>query len=297
MINNMKDQASGLREMVALEIEHGVRVFAIAGGRTGVGKTSTVINLAIALAKTGKRVLILDENPRHNDVNANLGLKSRYDLQHVINRDKSLKQVVTQGPEGVLILTAMRGIHSLARLTTSDQDWLIKSFGELPQAVDVVLVDTATGAASRVVPLSLASQQVLIVLSGSGKSITDAYALIKLISKEYALRDFLVLVNKVESEKIGQDIFENIAGVARKHLAVRLESVGCILFDEKLYRSSRLCQPVVETFPASESAVGYRELADRLMRCFCPEANSDGVESFMHRLIRTSHLDVVDFTV
>lgn len=297
MINNMKDQASGLREMVALEIEHGVRVFAIAGGRTGVGKTSTVINLAIALAKTGKRVLILDENSRHNDVNANLGLKSRYDLQHVINRDKSLEQVVTQGPEGVLILTAMRGIHSLARLTTSDQDWLIKSFGELPQVVDVVLVDTATGAASRVVPLSLASQQVLIVLSGSGKSITDAYALIKLISKEYARRDFLVLVNKVESEKIGQDIFENIAGVARKHLAVRLEFVGCILFDEKLYRSSRLCQPVVEAFPASESAVGYRQLADRLMRCFCPEANSDGVENFMHRLIRTSHLDVVDFTV
>jgi len=297
MINNMKDQASGLREMVALEIEQGVRVFAVVGGRTGVGKTSTVINLAIALAKTGKRVLILDENPRHNDVNANLGLKSRYDLQHVINRDKSLEQVVTQGPEGVLILTVMRGIHSLARLTAGDQDWLIKSFSELPQVVDVVLVDTAIGAASRVVPLSLASQKVLIVLSGSGKSITDAYALIKLISKEYARRDFLVLVNKIESEKIGRDIFENIASVARKNLAVRLESVGCILFDEKLYRSSRLCQPVVEVFPASESAVGYRQLADRMMRHACPEANSDGVENFMHRLIRTSHLDAVDFTV
>jgi flagellar biosynthesis protein FlhG len=283
--------------MVALEIEHGVRVFAVAGGRTGVGKTSTVINLAAALAKTGKRVLILDENSRDNDVNANLGLKSRYDLQHVINRDKSLEQVVTQGPEGVLILPAMLGIHSLARLTPSDQDWLIKSFSDLPQVVDVVLVDTAIGAASRVVPLSLASQQVLIVLSASGKSITDAYALIKLISREYARRDFLVLVNKVESEKIGRDIFENIAGVARKNLAVRLESVGCILFDEKLYRSSRLCQPVVEAFPASESAVGYRQLVDRLMRCACPEANSDGVENFMNRLIRTSRLDVVDFTV
>lgn len=297
MISHAKDQAAGLRELAALSIEQGVRVFAVAGGRTGVGKTSTVINLSIALAKTGKRVLILDENPRRNDVNANLGIKARYDLLHVINRDKSLDQVMTRGPEGVLILTAMRGIRSLANLTPNDQDWLIESFGELTQIVDVVLVDTAIGAQSRVVPLSLASQQVLIVLSGTGKSITDAYSLIKLISKEYARRDFLVLVNKVESEKIARDIFENIASVARKHLAVRLESVGCILSDEKLYRASRLCQPVVEAFPASQSAVGYRQLAEKLMRCACPEANSDGVENFMQRLIRTSHLNMVDFTV
>ncbi len=297
MIGNRKDQASGLRELATLETHRGVRVFAVVGGRTGVGKTSTVINLAITLAKTGKRVLILDENPRHNDVNANLGLVARYDLLHVINRDKSLEQVMTQGPEGVRILTAMRGIHSLAKLSPADQDRLIRCFSELSQTVDVVLIDTAIGAASRVVPLSLASQQVLIVLSGSGKAITDAYALIKLISREYARRDFLVLVNKVDSEVRGHDIFSNIASVAHKHLAVKLESMGCILFDDKLYRSAQLCQPVVEIFPASESAAGYRRLAEKLMRCAGPWTDNDGVENFMRRLIRTSHLDTANFTV
>ncbi len=297
MIHTKKDQAAGLRELATLESNTSVRVLAVAGGRTGVGKTSSVINLAVALAKTGKRVLILDENPRHKDINANLGLSARYDLLHVINGDKTLEQVMTQGPEDVLVLTAMRGIHSLAKLSSADQERLIQCFSDLSQTVDVVLIDTAIGRTSRVVPLSLASQQVLIVLSASGKAITDAYALIKLISQEYARRDFLVLVNKVESERMGRDIFENIAGVAQKHLAVRLEWMGCILFDEKLHRSTQLCQPVVEIFPASESAAGYRQLAEKLMRCAGPWMDNDGVENFMRRLIRTSHLDTADFTV
>ena len=297
MVDNRLDQASGLRELAALEANAGVRVFAVVGGRTGVGKTSTVINLAVALAKTGKRVLVLDENPRYNDVNTNLGLSARYDLLHVINRDKTLEQVMTQGPAGVLILTAMRGIHLLAKLSPADQEWLVQCFGELSQTVDVVLIDTAIGKTSQVVPLSLASQQVLIVLSGSGKAITDAYALIKLISREYARRDFLVLVNKVESESMGRDIFENIASVAQKNLVVKLEWMGCILFDDKLHRSTRLCQPVVEAFPASGSAVGYRQLTEKLMQCAGPWADNDGVENFMRRLIRTSYLDTTVFTV
>jgi len=251
----------------------------------------------MALTRMGKRVLILDENPRHNDINANLGLKARYDLQHVINRDKLLDEVITHGPGGVQVLTAMRGIHSLAKLMPRDQDWLINCFGEISQTVDVVLIDTAIGAASRVVSLSLASQQVLIVLSGSGQSITDAYALIKLISQEYARRDFLLLVNKVASIAVGQAIFDNVAAVARKHLSVRLESLGCIPFDDKLQRASHLCQSVVDIFPDSVSATSYRQLADSLLRSAYPGNQDNGVENFMQRLIRTSHLDQVDFTV
>ncbi len=292
-----KDQASGLRELSALTSSSGMRVFAIAGGRTGVGKTCSVINLAVALAKIGKRVLILDENPRHKDINTNLGLSARYDLQHVINQDKTLEQVMTQGPEGVLVLTVMRGIHSLAKLSLIDQERLIHCFSELSQSIDVVLIDTAIGKTSQVIPLSLASQQVLIVLSGSGTAITDAYALIKLISQEYARRQFLILVNKVASENLGRDIFNNIANVAKKNLAVRLEWMGCILQDDKLYRSTQLCQPVVEIFPTSQAAAGYRQLAEKLMQYPSTWTDNDGVENFMRRLIRTSHLDTADFTV
>ena len=268
----------------------------MAGGGAGVGKTSAVVNLAMALAKNGKHVLVLDENPRHNNVNANLGLKARYDLQHVINRDKTLEQVILPGPEGISVLTAMRGVHSLARLSHDDQEWLIKSFSRLSKPVDVVLVDTAVGSASHVLSLSLAAQQVLVVLSGAASSITDAYALIKIMSQEYAKRHFLVLLNKVRSEPEASVIFDNIAQVAERHLSVSLDFMGCIPSDEKLRRSTQLCRPVVESFPASVSAAGFRKLADILLRRPCSGDYGSGVENFMQRLVRSSRLEMANST-
>jgi len=297
MTRMIKDQAAGLRGLAALRTSDAVRILTVAGGKSGVGKTSVVVNLAMTLARNGKQVLILDENPRHNNVNAHLGLKARYDLLHVINRDKSLEQVILQGPHDVSVLTAMRGIHSLAKLKPVEQEWLVKCFGELPKPIDVVLVDTAIGHASHVLPLSLASQQVLILLSGSVSSITDAYRLIKIMSNEYAKKDFLILVNKVESEQKAQEIYNNISKVARQYLSVSLEFMGCILNDEKLRRSTQLCRPVVDAFPDATSSAGFRQLAEDLLHCSYTDDYDGGVENFMRRLIRTSHLREANITV
>lgn len=297
MARIIRDQAAGLRGLAALRANDTVRVITVAGGKKGVGKTSVVVNLAMTLAKNGKHVLILDESPRHNNVNAHLGLKAHHDLIHVINRDKTLEQVILQGPNGVSVLTAMRGIHSLAKLNIDDQTWLVKCFSELLKPIDVVLIDTAIGGASQVLPLSLASQQVLIVLSGTPSSITDAYAMIKIMSKEYAKQHFLILVNKVESEQTAHTIFDNISKVARQHLSVSLDYMGYIQTDERLRRSTQLCKSVVDAFPTAPSAIGFRQVADDLLYCSCPDDYGGGVESFMQRLIRTSHLQTANLTV
>ncbi len=293
----IKDQAAGLRGLAALQASETVLILAVAGGKSGVGKTSVVVNLAVTLARNGKQVLILDENPRHNDVNANLGLKARYDLLHVINRDKTLEQVILQGPDSVSVLTVMRGIHSLAKLNPVDQEWLVKCFGELSKPIDVVLVDTAVGNASYVLPLSLASQQVLILLSGSASSITDAYKFIKVMSKEYAKQHFLILVNKVESEQKAQEIYKNISIVAQQHLSVSLEFMGCILNDEKLKLATQLCRPVVDAFPAAVSSAGFRGLAENLLHYSYTDDYGGGIEDFMRRLIRAIHLRKANITV
>lgn len=281
------DQAEGLRRM---RVSDAIRVITVTGGRTGVGKTSTVVNLAAALAGNGRRVLVVDENPRHNNVNASLGLKARYDLLHVIERDKTLEQVIVPGPEGVSILPAMRGVESLAKLGHDDEERLVRCFSRLARPVDVVLVDTTTGGASPMLSSSLAAQQVLIVLSAAASSITDAYALIKLMSQEYAKRHFLVLLNKIGSEQEARTIFDNVSQVSRRHLSVALEFAGCIPRDEKLHRATQLCRSVVEAFPASASAAGFRKLADSLLRCLCPADDGGGVEGFMQRLIHNSRL-------
>src|SRR4030066_338482 len=119
------DQAAGLRNLASFQTNDSARVFTIAGGKARVGKTSIVINLAAALAKNGQRVLLIDENPCHNNICTNLGLQARFDLLHVINRDKRLDQVLLHAPGNITILSAMRGIHALNKLNPLEQDWLI----------------------------------------------------------------------------------------------------------------------------------------------------------------------------
>ncbi|SFP93764.1 flagellar biosynthesis protein FlhG [Nitrosomonas cryotolerans] len=297
MIRNRLDQAAGLRGLAGFQPSDSVRVITVTGGRSGVGKTSAVINLATALAKMGKRVLIIDENPCHNNVNDNLGLKARYELLHVINRDKTLEQVILQGADNIFILSAVHGIHAIAKLNSAEQEWLIKHFGELAKPVDVVLVDTAIGSGSHVLPFSLASQKVLIVLSKSVTSITDAYALIKIMSKRYAKQHFFVLVNKVESEHDAQVIFDHVSKVTQQYLSVTLDFIGYVQNDEKLQRSTQLCRAVIDAFPASQSAICFRQIAENIMHSCCPDDYGGGMENFMQRLIRTSHLTVTNFTV
>ncbi len=292
-----QDQAAGLRNLMPFQVNNAARVFTIASGKPRVGKTSVVVNLATALAKNGKRVLLIDENPCHNNICTNLGLQARFDLLHVINKDKQLNQVLLQGPENIAILSAMRGIHALCKLSSIEQDWLIKSFSELTENVDIVLIDTAMTGTSHVLPLGLASEQILIVISGSAVSLTGAYALIKIMSQEYAKQHFLILVNKVDSEKESHVIFQNLYRVARQYLSVTLEFVGYIESDEKLRNANQLCKPVIDAFPASQAAMCFKQLAHNIFRSSCPDKYNGGIDNFMQRLIRTSHLSMANFTV
>lgn len=293
----LQDQAAGLRNLVSFRAADSARVFTIAGGKSRIGKTSVAVNLAAALAKNGQRVLLIDESPCHNNICTNLGLQARFDLLHVINRDKKLNQVLLQGPENITILSAMRGIHALNKLNLFEQNWLIKSFSELTESVDVVLIDTAMSGTTHVLPLSLASEQVVIVISGSAASLTGAYALIKILSQEYAKQHFLILVNKVDSETESFAIYRNLYKVAHQYLSVTLEFIGYIQSDEKLRSATQLCKSVVEAFPASQAARCFRQLSHDIFRSSCPDKYNGGIENFMQRLIRTSHLSMANFTV
>lgn len=293
----IRDQAAGLRNLIPFQAPDSARVFTIAGGNVRVGKTSVAVNLATALAQNGQRVLLIDESPCHNNICTHLGLQARFDLLHVINRDKKLNQVLLQGPENIAILSAMRGIHALSKLNPIEQDWLIKSFSELTKSVDIVLIDTAMTGTTHVLPLSLASEHVLIVVSGSAASLTGAYVLIKIMSQEYAKQHFLILVNKVDSEAESLAIYQNLYKVARRYLSVTLEFVGYIQSDKKLRSATQLCKSVIEAFPASQAAICFRQLAHNILRSSCPDKYNGGIDKFMQRLIRTSHLSMANFTV
>ena len=292
----LHDQAAGLRNLIPLKSHDRARVFTIAGGKPRIGKTSIAINLAAALAKNGQRVLLIDENPCHNNICSHLGLRARFDLLHVIRRDKAMHQVLLQGPDNISVLSATRGIRELNKLSPIEQDWLIQSFSELTQSVDIVLVDTAITGLPHVLPLSLASEQVIIVISSSATSLTGAYALIKIMSQVYAKKHFLVLVNKVNSEKESFAIYQNLYNVARQYLSVTLELVGHIHNDERLRTATQLCKSVLTTFPNSDASVHFRQLSHDIFCSSCPDKYNGGIDNFMQRLIRTSHLSMANLT-
>ncbi len=297
MTRFLRDQAAGLRELAALQKGAAARVITVAGGAKGVGKTTVTVNLASALAEKGKRVLLIDENAFPDNICARLGLKARFDLLHAINQDRRLDQVILQGPENMYVLSALRGIHALPRLDTAGQQGLIKSFSQFSESIDVILIDTAMGGETHVLPLSLASEQVLIVISGTAASLTGAYALIKMMNKEYAKKHFLVIVNKADSGHSSHTIFDGFSRVVSQYLSISLEFVGFTEMSEKVYQSARLCQPVLEAFPVSQVAGRFRQLADNVVYSSCIDHFDEEFDGFMQRLIHTSHLSMANFTV
>ena len=297
MTRFLQDQATGLRDLMSLRTNNSTRVITVAGGAKGVGKTAVTINLASALAEKGNRVLLIDENACPNNICSRLKLKARYDLIHAINQDKRLDQVILRGPENIFVLSALRGIHALSKLDQAGQQGLVRSFSQLSDSIDVILIDTALGGETHVLPLSLASEQVMVVLSGSVASLTGSYALIKMMSKEYAKKHFLVFVNKADTANVARAVFDSFSRIVRQYLSVSLEFVGFTVMSEKMYQANRLCQPVFNVFPTSEAASDFRQLADNVIYSTCMDHFDGDVDSFMQRLIHTSHLSMANFTV
>ena len=292
MADVLQDQAEGLRRLLAQDT---VRVVTLTSGRTGVGKTNIVVNLAAALAKRGRRVLVLGEQQGKGSMETLLGLTARYDLMHVIRREKTLDEVMLRGPEGVDIVSAGNGLRVLGELGQEDQDSLVQSFRQLSKMVDVVLVDAIAGVASNVLPLSLASQEIVIVVSQHPSSIKDAYALIKVLNQNFAMHRFHILASKVRNEQEARALYNNMAEVAVRFLDVSLDFMGYVPFDEKLRQAARICRPVVDGFPAAESARALRDLAETLEQWPQPSGEDGRLEAFMQRLIQSSRMAAVGF--
>lgn len=240
------------------------RVVTVVAGKIGVGCTSTTLNLATALARSGKDVLVLDENPAPCNLPERMMLPVRHDLLDVSKEKCTLQQALLH-TQGFAVLPVARAMAALPHLQESEQHKLEHALGEASIGVDVLLVDAALRAGICAPSSSLAScVTLLVVVDGTVSGITESYALIKQLALENARLHFEIVVNKVTDEQAARTVFDNMARVARHHLAARLEYFGHIPLDNKLNRANRLGRPVVEAFPASVSAQAYWRLAQRL---------------------------------
>lgn len=274
------DQATQLRSLV--QERRRASVIAITSGKGGVGKSNIAVNLAIALASAGKGVVLLDADLglANADVLCNIDLPCN--LSHVIARKKELKEVMVRAPGGFALIGGASGLARMADLTDDDRQRLIDSLGELEDNADVILIDTGAGISPNVLAFTRAADQVLVVTTPEPTAITDAYALIKVVSREATDRQLSLLVNQVRSEAESKVVHERIAKVARQFLNVSVLDAGFVLADEQVSTAVRRRMPFILANPRCPASICVGRLAMRLEQGVA--STSPGGAGFFNRM-------------
>lgn len=262
-----------------------VRVIAVASGKGGVGKTSVSVNLAMSLVNAGRRTLLLDTDLGLANVDVMLGLSPRFTLADVIAGRCELVDTLIEGPNGLWVVPAASGKRHMTELSPAQHVGLVHAFSQLDLPIDTMVVDNAAGIADGVLTFCQAAQDVIVVVCDEPASVTDAYALIKVLSRERGVNRVQVLANQVSSPQEGRQLFEKLERVSARFLDVTLSHLGSIPRDEWLRRAIQRQEAVVEAFPSSPSALAFRDIARRTAQWQAPQGSRGHVEFFLERLV------------
>ncbi len=263
------------------------RTIAITSGKGGVGKTNIVANLAIALSKKGKRVLVFDADLGLCNIDVLLGMTPRYNIQDLLEGNKKLSEIIVRGPEGILVVPASSGVEELTHLNEFKKLRLIDEFQQLDDEIDFLLIDTGAGISTNVTFFCIASNATVVVVTPEPTSLTDAYALIKVLHTRYQEKDFKVLVNQAKSSTEALEIYRRLHLVTDRFLSVSLDYLGYIPFDRALQKAVRIQKAVVTHNPSSPSSEAFNALADKIkgMKSYGPKG---GIQFFFDNLFEVS---------
>ncbi len=240
------------------------RVYAITSGKGGVGKTAVVANTAVSLAKLGKSVLILDADLGLANIDVVFGLAPPYNLNHFFNGENELEDILVDGPCGIKILPAGSGIQNFTRLDSHHKMNLLNGLDSMHSNFDFVLIDTEAGISENVTYFNTAAQEILVVTTPDPTAITDAYALMKLLSTQYHEKNFNLVVNQISSEEEALDVYRKLTMVSNRYLDISIDYLGSIPEDRQMVESIRMQKVIVERLPTSNISIAFTKLAARL---------------------------------
>jgi flagellar biosynthesis protein FlhG len=253
------------------------KILAVTSGKGGVGKTNVVANLAASLSEIGRKVVVLDADFGLANLDVLLGRTPRYHLGHVLFGNKTLNDIMVQGPKGIRIIPASSGLQRMSELTGAQRNRLIESFASLDTDTDYFLIDTAAGISRNVIHFLLSAHEVIVVSAPEPTAIVDAYAVIKIILTEDRNKKIRVLINSVEQAEEAREVFCQINSVVKRFLNRELDFLGYIERDSHVLQSVRSQILVTHRFPNSPASLCFRELARRIVQQEGTEASSDGL--------------------
>ncbi|MGJ8669739.1 MAG: MinD/ParA family protein [Oceanococcus sp.] len=261
------------------------QVITVASGKGGVGKSNVSANLAFALQKSGRKVLLLDADFGLANLDVLMGLQPRFHLGHVLDGRCELADTILYGPQGMMIIPAASGNVRLAEMSTTEQAGLIHAVSALEMPLDALIIDSAAGIAGNVLTFAQAADHVLVVVCDEPASITDAYALIKVLARDRHLTRFQVMSNMGRDANHGKHLFEKLLRVTDRFLNVNLEYVGGVPFDERLRQAIQRQQLVAQAWPGSPAGLAFRDLAKNVSNWRAAEQPRGHMEFFLDRML------------
>jgi flagellar biosynthesis protein FlhG len=234
----------------------------------------------------GREVLLLDADLGLANVDVMLGLNPRFNLGHVVSGMCCLEDTIVTGPHGLHVIAAASGLKRMANLGTAEHVGIVRAFDELYHCIDVMLIDTAAGIGDSVRTFCQAAQEVVVVVCDEPASLTDAYGLIKVLSRDHGVTRFRVLTNQVRNSLHGRELHMKLARVCDRFLTVTLDYLGAIPADRQVRVAVQRQVAVIDVFPSSPAALAIKNLAERADNWAVPERARGHVEFFLERLIR-----------
>jgi flagellar biosynthesis protein FlhG len=277
------DQAQNLRSLMEKNNESGVKVIAVTSGKGGVGKSSVALNFAISLSKRGKRVLIVDMDLGLANIDVMLGVKTKYDLLNVIKDHKDIREVIEMGLNGVQFVSGGSGVYELTKLNSAQVNVVIKNLMKLSDIADIIIFDTGAGVSENIIRMVCASHETMLVTTPEPTAIMDAYALVKIVSRQPVKPQIRLIINKAESEREAKAVMQGFIRIAEKYTNMKIDELGFILQDVNMVKAVKLQVPLLVSFPKCPAAHNIEQLTSNYL--MNPAHVKFGFGGFLERLL------------
>ncbi len=286
----MNDQAQELRNLIKHQgksAEKPTRILAVTSGKGGVGKSNFTLNFALALQKKGFKVLVFDADIGLANIDVLMGITPKYNLYHLLKKEKTIWDIIHNGYNDLQFIAGGSGFNDLIRLSEEQLDYFQEQIGQLNGYADFIIFDTGAGLSKETLKFIVAAQETIVVTTPEPTSITDAYAIIKMVSSmDYDIR-FRLVVNRVTDWREGKQTAEKISMVAKQFLNLDIPTIGYVLDDTAVSKAVKKQVPFTVAYPSSGASKSIYDLTDDFIANQKPADTSAGaVKGFLNRMIK-----------